>query len=915
LTGYPEDMLSLDMDIEADLGIDSIKRVEILSAVTEKMPQLASERTDHLGSLRTLQQIVDSMMEEQSGANGAGEGTSSSAPFDCKEASDAVRRRLLRVASLDQAQTPLTIPNEGVVWITDDGTPLAAALVEAFEERGLCPVLLPSLEATEGPLAAIGEGGEPMGPLASRDGLVGLVLLSPSVASLPVWEEAEHAHHVRAFALASLAVPALSDMAKASGAFCVTVTRMDGAFGLSQTADVSPLQGGLAALPKTLLRECPAISCRALDVSPAIAETEQTAKRVAGLCLSRGALEVGLDIDQNVTLVMEDAEALDGAVALSPGDAVVVSGGARGVTAAVALELAKAHRPHLFLLGRSPLPEPEPAWLASLEAESAIKKALLGQAVAEGKRLTPKVLEQSYQRIQKSRELTRNLRQMKETGASVTYLSVDARDGEAIAKLFASIRQEAGPIRMLIHAAGVIEDKRIAEKSVDSFRKVYETKVKGLHAALSALEADELRYLVLFSSVSGRTGNTGQVDYAMANEVLNKVARQQAVLRPSCHVMSLNWGPWDGGMVKPALKRMFESKGIALIGLQAGARAMLDEMRSGNRDAIEVIFGSAFEDAAQPTPPAGGSGSSVGARNGHASASVAPAVPAGPQPSLPLLAKRVLDVESHPVLLDHVVGGRPIVPVALMMEWLGHAAVHGNPGLQIVGYDDLRVMRALALVPDAAPLTMQLRGGKASKEGKGLYRAPLTLWSEAADGTMSLHAKADAILGSVRAKAPDWRMPAGLTTTSYPLPMEAMYRQVLFHGPALQGMTSVKGHSARGMEFEVRPEDAPSAWMIKPLRRRWLHAPLAMDCAFQAAILWCQTYHSKRSLPSFLGRFRQYAAFPSTSIRVVFEVTSVMSHKVIGQFAFVDQSGQLLAQIEGYECTMDAALASAFRTS
>jgi hypothetical protein len=45
LTGYPVEMLSFDMDIEADLGIDSIKRVEILSALEEKMPELPAVST------------------------------------------------------------------------------------------------------------------------------------------------------------------------------------------------------------------------------------------------------------------------------------------------------------------------------------------------------------------------------------------------------------------------------------------------------------------------------------------------------------------------------------------------------------------------------------------------------------------------------------------------------------------------------------------------------------------------------------------------------------------------------------------------------------------------------------------------------------------------------------------------------
>jgi len=59
LTGYPPEMLDLDMDMEADLGIDSIKRLEILGAVQRRVPQMAEVNSQYMGSLRTLRNIID----------------------------------------------------------------------------------------------------------------------------------------------------------------------------------------------------------------------------------------------------------------------------------------------------------------------------------------------------------------------------------------------------------------------------------------------------------------------------------------------------------------------------------------------------------------------------------------------------------------------------------------------------------------------------------------------------------------------------------------------------------------------------------------------------------------------------------------------------------------------------------------
>ncbi|MEC8285509.1 MAG: phosphopantetheine-binding protein, partial [SAR324 cluster bacterium] len=56
-TGYPKDMLELNMDLEADLGIDSIKRVEILGALQEKLSDLQVQ-PDELAERRTLGEIL-----------------------------------------------------------------------------------------------------------------------------------------------------------------------------------------------------------------------------------------------------------------------------------------------------------------------------------------------------------------------------------------------------------------------------------------------------------------------------------------------------------------------------------------------------------------------------------------------------------------------------------------------------------------------------------------------------------------------------------------------------------------------------------------------------------------------------------------------------------------------------------------
>src|SRR5262249_57165593 len=65
-TGYPAEMLELDMRLDDDLGIDSIKRVEILSALQDRLPGLAPAGPERIGAVRRLRAIVALLVDRPS---------------------------------------------------------------------------------------------------------------------------------------------------------------------------------------------------------------------------------------------------------------------------------------------------------------------------------------------------------------------------------------------------------------------------------------------------------------------------------------------------------------------------------------------------------------------------------------------------------------------------------------------------------------------------------------------------------------------------------------------------------------------------------------------------------------------------------------------------------------------------------
>ena len=136
--------------------------------------------------------------------------------------------------------------------------------------------------------------------------------------------------------------------------------------------------------------------------------------------------------------------------------------------------------------------------------------------------------------------------------------------------------KKAGSISGVIHGAGNLADKLIENKTEKDYDLVVNPKVNGLRSIIHCVDAEKLDFLVLFSSVAGFFGNVGQTDYAIANEVLNKSAYILQRSLPNCFVISINWGPWDSGMVTPQLKKVFERHNIPLISAEQGIKKLLE---------------------------------------------------------------------------------------------------------------------------------------------------------------------------------------------------------------------------------------------------------------------------------------------------------------------------------------------------
>jgi NAD(P)-dependent dehydrogenase (short-subunit alcohol dehydrogenase family) len=150
-------------------------------------------------------------------------------------------------------------------------------------------------------------------------------------------------------------------------------------------------------------------------------------------------------------------------------------------------------------------------------------------------------------------------------------------------------RASHGEVAGLIHGAGLIKDKLIRQKSVESFDRVLETKLDGALNLIRLVRGDSLKFTALFSSIAGRFGNVGQSDYAAANEILNKLAHWLD-RRWSGRVVSLIWGPWSGVGMVSQLESHLGSRGLGMISPESGGSLLTNELRFGRKGDVEVIY-------------------------------------------------------------------------------------------------------------------------------------------------------------------------------------------------------------------------------------------------------------------------------------------------------------------------------------
>jgi acyl transferase domain-containing protein/acyl carrier protein len=929
-TGYPKDMLDLDLDLEADLGVDTVKQAEMFAAVRAAY-NIPRDENLKLRDFPTLASVIKFARDRQPGLSTGPKASSSAAPSTsasstpATEAAQAITTPRPIPASFDATNLiprRVPVPNlrppldfckpTGVplasgrrVVIMPDKSGVADALAQRLETLGVEVLRFtqPSneslnIDALQNCLKSWLAAGPVHGvywlPALDNEGVL-------SSLNLATWREALRVRVKSLYATMRI----LYEQIAARGTFLVSATRLGGHHGYDDAGALAPLGGAVVGFTKTYNWERLDALAKAVDF-----EAERNPSEIADILIEEtlrdpGAVEIGYQQGLRWTVGLQEQLAADGkpGLKLDSNTVFLVTGAAGSIVSGITADLATASGGTFYLLDLVPEPDPELPDLKRFATDKdGLKRDLFARIQARGERATPALVEKELAALERAQAACSAIAAVQAAGGTAHYFSVNLTDAHAVAKVIKQLREQSGRIDVLLHAAGTERSHFLPDKTPAEFDLVFDVKSDGWFNLLHAIGDMPLGATVAFSSIAARFGNAGQTDYSSANDLLCKITSSFRTTRPATRGIVIDWSAWGGiGMAtRGSIPKMMELAGIDMLPPEAGIPLIRRELTAGGTRG-EIVIGqrlgillnewdvnggldaSAFEASKKSAAqgPMIGSVTSVNIQSG-------------------VTIETTLDPVVQPFLHDHQIEGRPVLPGVMGMEAFAEAALCLLPGWHVAALEDVNFLSPFKFYRNKPrPMTIE---AAIHPQGDGVLADCRLIGSRPlpnqAEPQMTTH-----FTGLVRlTKERLTRLrPDAVTVPTLGLPeghiIEGadIYR-LYFHGPAYHVVERAwwNGHRivgllSKGLPANHLPSELPTVL-----------APRLIELCFQTAGVWEMGVQGRMGLPLHIHRVSFFSPAPqSGDTRLYAVVTPDGDH---GSFDadVVDTKGNCYLHLSGY---------------
>ncbi|WP_407653716.1 SDR family NAD(P)-dependent oxidoreductase [Actinoplanes oblitus] len=722
LTGYPSDLLDLDLDLEADLGVDTVKQAEVFAAVRERFG-VARDDALRLRDFPTLTHVIG-WVRERLDATPAVAPAELPAPATTGDlapaptvtgsltATDRITRRVpvpaLRPELAGCLPTGVVLDGGTRILVMPDSAGTGEALAAELREHGAEVLMLRPGEPDHGQddFLAAGPvhgvywlaGLDDEGPLDQLDADGWHAALQTRVRALHTTMRRCYEH----------------------SPFLVTGTRLGGYHGYHEAGATCPLGGAVTGFAKAYRRERPDALVKAVDFGTGPDPAALATRLIEETLGDPGCVEVGYADGHRWGVGLAERPFPAGDGALGPDQVFVITGAAGSIVSAITADLAAACRGTFHLLDLTPEPDPADADLRRYtENRDALKTELAARMREHGDRPTPARIERELAHLERRQAALTAIQAIERAGGTAHYHQVDLTDPDAVRRALTAVREQHDRVDVLLHAAGVEISHLLPDKEPNEFGLVLGVKADGLHAVLRALDGVPLGTVIAFSSIAGRFGNAGQTDYSAANDLQCKILSSLRRTRPDTRVCAVDWTAWgDIGMAtRGSIPAMMAQAGVEMLPAEAGVAWIRRELATGVPDREVLVAGALGALAGEPHDsggvdpaawPSGGAFAGRVARFGLHDG---------------LVVESTLDPVQVPFLDHHRIDGVPVLPGVMGIEAFAEAARLLVPGAHVTGAADVdflapvkfhrdepRTLTVTALVrPDGAGLAAECR--------------------------------------------------------------------------------------------------------------------------------------------------------------------------------------------------------------
>jgi acyl transferase domain-containing protein len=885
-TGYPVEMLDLDLDMEADLGIDTVKQAETFAAIRAAY-DIPREENLKLRDFPTLAHTIQFVYDRRPDL-AAGTPAPRQAPPSPGEGGGEAGEGGQGGEGSFPRRVPVPVLRPPIELCKPTGVTLEAGTrVAIFSDRGGTGEELAETLADLGvEVVPIADTPDLEARLRDAGPIQGLYWLP----ALDVTDEdPKEALRVRAKLLYTT-LRALYD----SLTFAVSATRLGGRHGYGEAGAFEPLGGAVTGLIKSFSRERPGVLVKAVDFTADAPAAEIADRLVEETVLDPGAVEIGREGSRRwaVGLAEQDYPAGPG-LALGPNTVFVVTGAAGSIVSAITRDLAShSHGGTFHLLDLAPEPDPADPDLVKYAADrDGLKRDLFERLQAQGERATPARIEKELARLERADAALQGIQAIQKAGGRATWHRLDLRDAAAVGAALDRVRQENGKVDVLIHAGGLEISRHLPDKSPEEFDLVFDVKVDGWLNLMAGLGGMPLGAAVVFSSIAGRFGNDGQADYSAANDFLCKSVSAFRHTRPDTLGIALDWTAWGGiGMAtRGSIPKIMEAAGIDMLPPEIGIPAVRRELTAGTRG--EVVAAGRLGVMLEEKDATGGL--DIASEKLRVTGAVG-LRPTGLTLYGGLTAEAALDPKEQPFLDHHRIDGTPVLPGVMGIEAFAEAATLLFPGLRVAAVEDMEFLAPFKLYRDEPrTITVQalFRG-----EGDEIVADCRLLGYRDLPGTAepqeTVHFR-----GRVRLAAgvpePDRRpVPVQDREGTPAATAEDVYR-IYFHGTAYQVLASAwrDGDGVAGRFATALPPNH------QPADRQTLMEPRLIELCFQTAGVGELGMHGRMALPLRVDRV---AAFRPAGDTPLYAVTRTVGPDGAVDAVVVDLEGNVYVALSGY---------------